>query len=145
MIELLKSEIESYDRYQNNQIFYIDENGKDFSVKDSFSYSQWLKKIIEYSTIKVEGLENNHFITSNFLRFKINSIHLFYKNKKGFSFNWHKDDTNVYLYVIGGRKKVFIEDNIYWVGNGDGVHIKKGQKHKVESDDQTWALSIGYD
>jgi mannose-6-phosphate isomerase-like protein (cupin superfamily) len=145
MIAELMNEVVSYERYENNELFYIDKDGKDFSVKDTLSFSEWLIKKDNFPTIKVEGIETNAFITSNFPRIDFNTVHLFVQNKKGYSFGWHKDDTNVYLYVVKGRKKVFIDDEQHWVGFGDGIHILKGNKHKVESDNDTWALSLGYE
>lgn len=146
MIDLLKSEIESYNRYENNQLFYIDQNGRDYSVKSQISFSEWLLIYKSFPTLKVEGLEDNTLIKSKFSKIKnINSIHLFVKQQKGFSFDWHKDNTNVYLYVIKGIKKVFIDDEVSLVNSGDCIYIKKGKKHKVDSVDDTWALSVGCD
>ena len=146
MIDLLKSEIESYNRYDNNQLFYIDQDGKDYSVKSQISFSEWLLIYKSFSTIKVEGLEDNYLIKSQFSKTKnINSIHLFVKQQEGFSFDWHKDNTNVYLHVIKGVKKVFIENEMFLVNSGDCIYIKKGKKHKVDSVDNTWALSVGCD
>ena len=139
------NELVSYDRYENNQLIYIDDQGKDHFVKDNYSFTEWLMNKQKHPTVKIEGIERNSFISSNFPHIKYNSIHLFIQNKKGFSFDWHKDDTNVYLYVVKGRKKVFIDDEQHWVGFGDGIHILKGNKHKVESDNDTWALSLGYE
>ena len=39
MIAELMNEVVSYERYENNEIFYIDKDGKDFSVKDTLSFS----------------------------------------------------------------------------------------------------------
>lgn len=145
MISRLKDQIESYSNYENNLIFYIDKDGRDHSVKENFSYDNWLRVWDEQLTIKVEGLENDGIIKSNFPHIKwIKNIHLFVKLRPGFSFDWHRDDINVYLHCVQGKKMVFVEDNKYTISTNEGVNIKKGELHKVRSNKNTWALSIGY-
>ena len=143
MIKELESEIESYTRYENNQIVYLN-NDKDYRAKDELSYSDFLKQYKKFKTIKVEGLEDKDFHKKIYKK-RVNSVHLFVNNEEGKSFAPHKDDTNVYLHVIRGGKKVYINGKLNVLGPNNGIHIPKGALHEVLNIKNTWALSIGYD
>ena len=143
MMNNLKSEVLSYDRYADYQIQIIDESGNDHFAKDLLSYDKWINVWQNYPNIKVEGLDDQNY-HENLIDKKVNSNHLFVNNKGGFSFKKHKDDTNVYLYVVKGKKYVHMNDEVITVSTGEGIHIPKGTYHKVDSEPDTWALSIGY-
>ena len=61
MIDILNDEMVSFFRYENNQIIYIDKNGKDHKVKDKMTFGEWIKIHKEVSNIKIEGLEDKLF------------------------------------------------------------------------------------
>lgn len=143
MIDELLSEVLNYDRYADYQVQIIDKNGNDHFAKDKVSYSKWVNTWYKYPNIKVEGLDDKDF-HKKLIDKRVNSNHLFVNNKGGFSFKKHKDDTNVYLYVVKGKKYVHMNDDVYTVSTGEGIHIKKGVYHKVDSEPDTWALSVGY-
>jgi len=147
MIESLKDEILSFSRYENNQIIYIDKKGKDYKVKEEITYGVWLKTYKEIPNIKVEGLEDKFFhlkvLEQYQLNFKIKNVHLFYNQYGGFSFPEHIDDIDVFLYVIKGSKKIYIDNEPFLIKEDQAVLIPKGVKHKVDSSANTWALSIG--
>lgn len=149
MIKVLNDEIVSFSRYENNQIIYIDKEGKDYKVKDEITYGNWIKTYKDIPHIKIEGLEDKTFhlkILKDFnLDHKANSVHLFYNQYGGFSFPEHADDTNVLLYIVKGSKKVYIDKHPVLVKEEQAVFIPKGLKHKVDSSENTWALSIGFD
>jgi len=136
-------EVYAYCRYENDQIFVIDEDGKDHKVRDLFSYSSWLENWSNHS-IKVEGLEDTDIGKRINFSHKIKNIHLFINNVGGVSFKEHKDDIDVYLHVDTGKKYVHMNDDVYTVSKGEGIYIPKGVMHKVDSEPGTWALSIGY-
>ena len=117
-----------YDKYNDDLIYVIDEDGKDHKVKDLFSYSSW-----------IEGIETN-------LEFPhpIKNIHLFYSGVGGVSFKEHCDDVNVFLYVTKGEKKVHMNGKISLLKKDQGVIIPKGVYHKVDSKPGTIAYSIGF-
>jgi mannose-6-phosphate isomerase-like protein (cupin superfamily) len=154
MMNNLKNEILSYDRFANYQIQIIDKKGNDHFAKDLVNYGKWINIWNTYPNIKVEGLDDKNY--HNQIKFdkEINSNHLFVNNKGGYSFRVHKDDTNVYLYVVKGKKTVYLYDDhmqammenakIVEVNEGEGIHIPIGTYHKVDSAPNTWALSIGY-
>jgi len=148
MINDLTDEILSFTRYENNQIIYIDKEGKDYKVKDKITYGVWTKTYKDIPHIKVEGLEDKSFhskILKDFnLVYKINSVHLFYNQYGGFSFPEHADDTNVLLYIVKGSKKVYIDKHPILVKEEQAIFIPKGVKHRVDSSENTWALSIGF-
>jgi len=146
MIDDLLGEVLSYDRYADYQIQVIDKKGNDHFAKDLISFGKWAEVWKTYPNIKVEGLDDKPYhkksIDEGFRR--VNSNHLFVNNKGGFSFKEHKDDTNVYLHVLKGEKKVHMLGNVYTVKANNGIHIPEGVYHKVDSKPDTWALSIGY-
>jgi len=148
MIDALNDELISFTRYENNQIIYIDKNGKDYKVRDEITYGNWIKNYKNIPHIKVEGLEDNNYhlqlMKQYNLNFKIKNIHLFYNQFGGFSFPEHSDDIDVLLCVIKGGKKVYVEGYPIIINEGQAISIPKGVKHKVESLPFTWALSIGY-
>lgn len=144
MNDELLSEILSYDRYADYQIQIIDKDGNDHFAKDLVSYDKWISVWKTYPNIKVEGLDDKNYHTKINFDKRINSNHLFVNNKGGYSFKKHKDDTNVYLYVVKGKKYVHMNDDVYTVSTGEGIHIPEGTYHKVDSEPDTWALSIGY-
>ena len=143
-MDYLKNEITSLDRYNNNQLFFIAQDGIDYSVKDNMSYEQWCNVWSKCLTIKINGLENRNDLCKTYSHLNINSIHLFIKLKSGYSFKEHADDTNVYLHVLSGRKDVYVDGVKTTLNPNDSINILKGQLHKAESDNNTWAVSVGY-
>ena len=149
-ISRLREEILSHDRYEARQIFYIDDEGRDREVKEHMSYGEWLRESERFKTIKVEGLEETKWITEcvdevvhNITGKKRSNIHLFVNQKPGVSFKSHKDDLDVYLYVVKGKKKVNVEGEDKIAYADEGVFIKEGQSHYVDNEADTWGLSIG--
>ena len=143
MIDELLSEVLNYDRYADYQIQIIDKNGNDHFAKDKVSYSEWVNTWKKYPNVKVEGLDDRKY-HEKLIDKRVNSNHLFVNNKGGFSFKEHKDDTNVYLYVLKGKKFVHINNEVLTVSANEGIYIPQGVYHKVDSEADTWALSIGY-
>ena len=147
MIELLTGEIEDYSRYENNQLIFLKDR-KDFKVKDEMSFASWLNEWRNQDSIKVEGLENVALLKSNFPHLDISTIHLFVNLKGSYSFPKHKDDCDVYLHVCQGSKKIYswADDEKYTnhISTGQSHVIHSGVEHEVDSEKNTWALSIGY-
>jgi len=149
MIKTLTSEIEDYSKYEKNQLIFIQDK-KDYRVKDVMSFTEWVKRWKDYDSIKVEGLP--HSIVPDLGLKKINSVHLFVNNKGGYSFDKHCDDTNVALFCVKGHKRVHIYEKkddelgiIHQLYKDHPMFIKKGVYHEVNSERDSWALSIGYD
>ena len=136
-MQLVRDEIVSYDRYSTGELKVIGYPGfanTDCVIKDKLSYAQWLENHLHYSTIKVEGLAIEKFT----------DVHLFVNTRSAYSFKWHKDSVNVYLYVIKGQKRLQVKNKTYLLTAGQGAFIPKGQLHRAFSKKDTWALSIGY-
>ena len=149
-ISRLKDEIQSHDRYNARQIFYIDDEGRDREVKEHMTYGEWLREYERFKTIKVEGLEETKWITEcvdevvhNITGKKRSNIHLFVNQKPGVSFKSHKDDLDVYLYVVKGKKKVSLNGEVKPIYDDEGILIEQGVKHFVDNEADTWGLSIG--
>lgn len=149
-ISRLKEEIQSHTRYEARQLFYIDDEGLDREVKEHMSYGEWLREYDRFKTIKVEGLEDVAWLREvldevvlNITGKRRQDIHLFVNQKPGISFKEHKDDKDVYLYVVKGKKKVSLDGVIKPVYDDEGVFIEEGVKHYVENEADTWGLSIG--
>ena len=146
-IKELKLEILDADRYMSAQVSmfgYSIYTHSDTIVSNVMSYSQWINSYKSYNGIKVEGLETNTKITKHFKHIKVKNIHLFLNQKTGYSFKWHSDDVNVFLYVVSGHKRVHIKNEVYRLTSGQGVIIPKHTLHKVFSQKNTWALSVGF-
>ncbi len=137
LYQKIKKEIISYDRYISGELKVIGYPGfakTDCVVKDKLSYAQWLENHQCYSTIKVEGLAIEKFT----------DVHLFVNTRSSYSFKWHRDSVNVYLYVIKGQKRLQVKNKTYLLTAGQGAFIPKGQLHRAFSKKDTWALSIGF-
>jgi mannose-6-phosphate isomerase-like protein (cupin superfamily) len=148
LLKLIKNEIISFDRYIAGQLIALDRNGVksgfiSLIANKNFSYTEWVNNLNSFTVIKVEGLEDNKIIRDKFKKFKIKDIHLFNSIKTDYSFGWHHDTLNVYLYVLKGKKRVSIRNKTCIVTAGQGVFIPKGHKHRVYNYKDTWALSIG--
>ena len=149
-VSRLRDEIQSHDRYNARQIFYIDDEGRDREVKEHMTYGEWLREYERFKTIKVEGLEETKWITEcvdevvhNITGKKRSNIHLFVNQKPGVSFKSHKDDLDVYLYVVKGKKKVSLNGEVKPIYDDEGILIEQGVKHFVDNEADTWGLSIG--
>lgn len=109
----------------------------DTVVKDKMSYAEWIATGHTLPVIKIEGVES-------VIKMHCKNIHLFVHQITGPSFDWHKDDVDVLLYVIKGKKIVYMKNRKYHLYAGDSIEIPKGVLHKVISAEHTWALSIGH-
>jgi len=139
VLKSVRSHIQDYSAYETGLTKVIGLTGArhgDTVVKDVMSYSLWLETYKNYPIIKIEGLEKNYNLG--------NTIHLFVHQQAGLSFNWHTDDVNVLLYVVKGRKTVYMKNRKIILKSGQSVRIPKGTKHRVFSTKHTQALSIGY-
>ena len=146
-IKTLSKEITSFDRYLSGDLKVIGLDNypnSDSIVSEHFSFSEWLIYYKKYPIIKVEGIEKVRSILKQYKNFDPKDIHLFVSQKTGHSFRWHRDNVNVYLHVIKGKKIVRLKNQTFILKKGQGVHIPKRSLHKVFSVKDTWALSIGY-
>lgn len=146
LLSLVKSEIISFNRYYSKDLKVIglpDYPHTDAIVRDQVSFADWVEMQPSVPVIKVEGIENIAKVRKYFKQFKVTDIHLFVSQKTRYSFKWHKDTVNVYLYVLKGKKRVFIKNKIYELCAGQGVIIPKGHLHRVFNSKNTWALSVG--
>jgi mannose-6-phosphate isomerase-like protein (cupin superfamily) len=145
-MSMLRQEIISYDKYESGQLKVIGFESllhTDCVVNTKFSYANWIVSHHKYPVIKVEGIETIKKI-KRLVRFKIKNIHLFVSQKTSYSFNWHKDDVNVLLYVVRGYKKLQVKNKTYILTPGMSTLIPKRHLHRVFSKKDTWALSIGF-
>lgn len=146
LYRLVKDEVTSYDRYISNELKVIGLPGfenKDCIVSDKFSYIEWVENCKNYSVSKVEGIESIPFI-KNYFQFPVSDIHLFVSNKTSYSFKWHYDDVNVFLFVLKGQKRLQVRSRTYILNPGQGALIPKRYLHRAFSRKGTWALSVGF-
>lgn len=147
LLRLVKDEISSYDRYNNNQLLALDRSVAtgfvSWQASEQFTFSEWIEKIETFTVIKVEGLEDNKKLIKVLRPLNIKDIHLFNSIKTDYSFGWHHDTTDVYLFVLKGKKRISIRNKTYFLNSGEGILIPKGHKHRVFNYKDTWALSIG--
>jgi mannose-6-phosphate isomerase-like protein (cupin superfamily) len=147
LLKLIKSQHLDYERFISGQIKVIGSNEyptSDVIANTLMTYSKWVERHTEFPIIKVEGLENIQKLKIFFNRFKIKDIHLFISQHAGKSFNWHFDTVDVFLYVVKGHKIVKVKNTKKLLRASDGIIIPKRAMHKVFSNKNTWALSIGY-
>ena len=145
--KLLHTELTNFNRYSSNQISvlgYKTYARTDTLVKDVMSFSEWVFLNKTFPTVKIEGLEDQKYLLRRFKSVKIKNIHLFLNQKTGVSFKWHKDNINVILYVVSGKKIVYVKNKQVVLLPGQHVIIPKGHMHKVFSVAGTLALSVGY-
>lgn len=138
LLEIANEEIVSYERYETGELKVIgfpNLKHTDVQVKDVMSFGTWLETYKLHPVIKVEGLER-------VLDYSSNSIHLFYTQEDGLSFNWHTDDVDVLLYVIQGEKLLQFKDEEHLLKAGESAAIPKGTLHRANSRKNTVALSI---
>ena len=144
-LKLLKDQILDYQRYEQRQIKIIGYNGhkhSDCVINDIMSYTEWISTYYIYPVIKIEGIESIQEIRQQYSN--CINIHLFINQQYGFSFNWHRDTVNVRLHVLRGKKYVWIRNKKYILHSTQSVIIAKGYLHRVCSQQDTWALSVGY-
>lgn len=146
LYRLLVNEVTSYDRYQSGELKVIGLPGfehTDCIVKEKLSYAEWIASCKKYAVTKVEGIEKTATIKKQF-RLPTKDIHLFVANKTSYSFKWHTDNINVFLFVVKGKKRIQIKNKTHILRPGQGVIIPKGSLHKAFSQKSTWALSVGF-
>lgn len=144
LYKAVADQITDYNRFEQHNIRVIENpgrSGSDTCVSRIMDYPKWIANYKQYPVIKVEGIEDT---ISNFPPFAVKDVHLFVHQKYGQSFKWHKDDVNVYLYVLRGFKRLHVQNRVYDLYPGQGCIIPKGHLHKAVSNQGTWALSIGY-
>lgn len=148
LLDVIKNEIYSYDRFINGQLKVIglpEAPKTDSVVSEHFTYGEWIDAVDKYPVVKVEGLEDISFLVEYFHHVNPVDIHLFVSNKEGYSFDWHEDYVDVYLFVVEGVKKVYMPSGMSTITNHQGVYIPKRELHRVWSKEGTWALSVGMD
>jgi mannose-6-phosphate isomerase-like protein (cupin superfamily) len=146
-LSLLKEQLINYQRYEAGQIKMIghpEYRHSDCRANDFHSYTEWLNCYPDYPVVKVEGIETLDQIKKQFNKFPIQNIHLFVSQQYGFSFKWHSDNVNVFLYVVKGQKLLQVRNKTYIINPRQGIIIPKGHLHRARSRAETWALSVGY-
>lgn len=147
LLPILNEQLLAYENYEQGLLKIIGYPGytdSDCRVCDMMSYSEWIATHQTYSTIKVEGIESINEVRNCFNKVSVKNIHLFVNQKYGYSFNWHRDNVNVLLHVLKGKKTVHVLDKVSKLYSGKYVVIPKGHLHRVCSIKDTWALSVGY-
>ena len=74
-------------------------------------------------------------------------VHMYVSPADGTAFDFHKDETNVFVYCVYGLKTFYIKDgdniNEFNLKAGDWLFIQKGVYHKAKSDTASCILSFG--
>lgn len=116
----------------------------DSTARDHFTYPEWVESYQTFPVVKVEKLEQYPVIRKQFAFLNPVDIHLFKSLKTGFSFKWHQDFLNVFLYVLKGQKRVELKNKVIVLNPGQGCYIPYKHYHRVLSKKGTVALSVGY-
>jgi mannose-6-phosphate isomerase-like protein (cupin superfamily) len=143
----LKNQTVNYDNFLSGNLRVVGLPAflrADSVVKDHFTYAEWIAAHHSYPVVKVEGLEQVSAIRKRFTHLKPVDIHLFVAQQTGYSFKWHWDHLNVFLYVVRGYKRVQLKNKVIELHPGQGVFIPRRHLHRVMSKKNTWALSVGF-
>lgn len=151
ILNLIKDEISSYDRYEANELIAIDRSKEKLMVWgcQKFSYAQWLMKLPSFTAVKVDGLLNIDKAREYFSKLDavkdrtLQDIILFCSQHDDYSFDEHDDIVDVYLYVLKGKKEVKLDGVMHTVNEGEGIFIPEGVMHQVFNTKDTWAVSLG--
>jgi mannose-6-phosphate isomerase-like protein (cupin superfamily) len=146
LYKLVRHELTSYERFASGELKVIGLLGyerTDCIVKDKFSYAEWVNAYKQYNTVKVEGIEKTATIKKAF-NLPVTDIHLFVAQRTSYSFKWHYDEVNVFLFVLRGQKRLRVRNKTYILNPGQGAVIPKRHLHRAFSRKGTWALSIGF-
>lgn len=146
ILKNLKHLILSYEYYYRDKLLALDRRKRFIGstyVKQKYSYSNWIRNHKQFCAIIAEKLDDEPKYSKMFGLQNVVNLHLFYSPKTNYSFNWHTDTENVFLYVLKGKKIVQIKNKKHILTQGMGVHIPKGHIHRVFNSKETWALSFG--
>lgn len=146
LYKLVRQEVTSYERYVTGELKVIglpSFEHTDCVVKDKLSYAEWLDSYSKYCSTKVEGIEKTATIKKAF-RLPVTDIHLFVAQRTSYSFRWHYDEVNVFLFVLRGQKRLQVRNKTYILNPGQGAVIPKRHLHRAFSRKGTWALSVGF-
>lgn len=137
----------------------VHENGKfdrDYVVNDMFDsyldYVNHLPQMLEkHYGFKITGLEDyNDAIKercswlSEIWNQPSITAHGYLGFSKGSSFDWHTDDSNVYLHVIKGTKTVNLDHKSVVLNDDQGIFINQGDSHKIDNNTDNIAISFGH-
>ena len=131
--------------FLNEQIYVIDQ-GLDWPACSRMSYAEWIQSYTQFSNIKINGLESNPKLMRRFshqFNKTAKDCHLFINQLGGQSFDWHRDELDVILLVVKGRKRVYTNKGAVSLCKGKSTYIPAGRMHKVVSIPGTVALSFG--
>ncbi len=135
-----------YEIFAAKNIIVIDE-GLDYIACDNMSYREWIESSNTHDTTKLEGFEDCNLLPFFLPGHCINmmdTVHVFVTNHTGTSFDWHSDDCHVMIYMLQGNKTIELVDNLIQLETGEHFTLRKGQKHRISSEEGTIALSIGF-
>jgi len=128
--------------YQQDLLYYIDSEGKDYLIKDIGK----LHSVYNHC-IKLQGLEKYNEKIFNYCKSFAHdgpvTCHAFrsYKNSK--SFPEHTDPDNLFIQVIHGSLNLILDGKSIKLNMGETISIPANTKHQAINDDESLILSFG--
>ena len=155
IIKILIKEIVSYDNYVNGLTYVISQHrvgAREFygsvSANALYTYHEYLHNLKSFNAIQINNVDKtyqiNSFLKKNFKFKKFLNCSIFFNSTTNYSLMKHKDNYDVYLYVLKGKKKVQIQNKKRTLIQKQGIKIQKNFSHKVFNQKNTLALSIAY-
>jgi hypothetical protein len=155
ILKIVIKEIVSYDNFVNGVTYVIGQHrvgAREFygsvSANALYTYHEYLHKLRSFNAIQINNVDKNYHINSLLkknLKFKkFLNCSIFFNSTASYSLMKHKDNYNVYLYVLKGKKKVQIQNKKRTLIQKQGIKIQKNFSHKVFNQKNTFALSISY-
>jgi len=155
MLQCIYQQLISYSNYEsakthcigNHTVYYRQFYGS-VSANSIYSYSEYLRKIPSFNCIQVNNVESNPLIRRFILRkFNIKRMincSIFSNFRTAYSLPLHKDNYNVLIYLIRGRKKIQIANKKFSLHTNQGMIIPKNFSHLVKNTKNSHSLSIAY-
>lgn len=143
--------------YETQSFFVIDPKTRHYRIdttNESFiEKSQRIRSsFLDGSTIIVKNLETYSSKLKEFsLQFSpMTTIHMYLTpHCGGTSFDYHTDNTDVFVHVNWGEKVFELKNEggdveTYSLNAGEGIHIPKGTLHRASAKGHSCLLSFGY-
>jgi len=124
--------------FDNHDVSYIDEDGNQHYIEqtDFISYVGTVARLLSESrTMKVEQIETLLFVKG--------TVHAFYNQKNGASFDVHTDPVDVFIECLAGKKIMEVDGKEVVLEKGDTVLIPSGTPHRALNYEKALMLSHG--
>lgn len=124
--------------FDNHDVSWIDDDGKQHYIEqtDFISYVGNMARLLsECRTIKVEQIETLLFVEG--------TVHAFYNQKNGASFDVHTDPVDVLIECLDGTKIMEVDGKEVTLKRKDTLLIPAGTPHRALNYEKALMISHG--